>query len=385
MKYALSGSPVTPSTGLSSLTGLELHYKEQGLASDLHVSQPIEAFGLTHTFTTGIDFRRTDSRTQRGQVSLGSITAVNPTYPAEPATIAMTSNSESELNQGGLYAEARIKPAQPLTLIFGGRLSAYDLDVTNALTNTTNSRDETGVFTPSLGAVYDLTEDLSAYVSYTQVFQPQTQVTASGDLIEPRKSKQVEVGLKNEFLDDRLLGQIGFYRLIDTNRAMSDPDNSGTYLSSGKVVVKGIDAELSGSLTERLEVFGGYAYVLSETHADTSSVGATYSNWTPKHTVNLRARYSFDEGWLDDVWVAGGARYVSSYYGQNSAGTRWVQDGYALFDAQIGYALTEWANLTLTVNNIFDKTYYVRAGSNGSVFNYYGEPLNATVKLSVKF
>lgn len=384
MKYALSRTAANPVTGLSSIQALEMHYQEQGIASDLHVAQPIEAFGQTHTLTAGVDFRRTDSRTQRGTyTTFGPIDPTNPSYPDEP-DIGVASNIETELNQGALYGEARIKPITPLTLILGGRFSAYDLDVTNAVSDVRTSKRETGVFTPFTGAVYDLTDDLAAYVSYSETFQPQSDTTVAGDIIDPRESKQVEVGLKGQFLDDRLFGQIGFYRLVDTNRSMVDPANAGSSISAGKVVVKGIDAEVTGSVTDNLEVFAGYAYVLSETLAAATGTGATFSNWTPKHTVNLRARYSFD-GDLKDIWVAGGARYVSSYYGQNTTGTRWVQDGYALFDAQAGYAITENVDVTLTVNNILDKTYYARAGSNGSVFNYYGDPRNAMLKLTARF
>lgn len=384
MKYALSSGAVNPTTGLSSIQALEMHYQEQGLASDLHYAQPIEAFGQTHTLTLGVDYRRTDSRTQRGSVGLGNISATNPSYPSEPAVIAMASNVEAELNQGGLYAEARIKPITPLTLIFGGRFSSYDLDNTAATTGVKTSKSETGVFTPSTAAVYDLTDNISTYVSYTETFQPQTNLTVAGDLIDPRESRQVEVGLKGQFLDERLFGQLGVYRLVDYNRAMTDPLNTSASISSGKVVVKGIDAELTGSVTKNLEVFAGYSYILSETLAAASGTGATFSNWTPKHTANLRARYSFD-GDLKDFWAAGGARYVSSYYGQNTSGTRWIQDGYALFDGQVGYAVTENVDVTLTVNNIFDKTYYARTGSNGTVFNYYGDPRNAMLKLSARF
>lgn len=386
MKYALSGSTVNPTTGLSYLRATEIHFKEQGIASDLHVSQPVEAFGQTHTFTAGVDYRRTDSRTLRGNTAstwLAIDPANPPVSPAEP-TISSFSNAETELNQGGLYGEARIKPLSPLTLIFGGRFTAYDLDYTTAATNALTSKNETGVFTPFTAAVYDLNDNLSTYLSYAQTFQPQTETALGGGLLDPRESKQVEVGLKGQFLDDRLNGQLGVYRMIDTNRA-TQVGSTSYYTSAGKVVVKGIDAEVSGSLSDTVEVFAGYAYVLSETRAAASGVGSTYSNWTPKHTVNLRLRYTFDEGALDDLWVAGGARYVSSYYGQTNAGQRWVEEGYALFDLQAGYPITENVNATLTLNNILDKTYYVRAGSNGSVFNYYGEPFNATFKITAKF
>lgn len=382
-KYAFSGTTVPVGGSSVTMRATERHYEEQGLATDLHITQPVQAWGLTHTFTAGVDYRITDSSLAAGTSTLGSFALGNTAIPE--STIPITSNTDTTLEQGALYGEARIKPVAPLTLIFGGRVMGYDLDLANTISGAESGKSDSGVFIPFAGAVLDLTDEISTYASYSEAFQPQSNTTVGGSLIDPRESKQVEVGLKGAFLDDRLIGQLGVYRLVDRNRAMTDPDNTSFSISAGKVVVKGIDAEITGSVTENLELFAGYAYILSETRADASGVGATFSNWTPKHTLNLRARYSFDDGALEDVWVAGGARLVSSYYGQNTTGTRWVQDGYALFDAQVGYAISENVDATLTLNNIFDKTYYARAGSNGTVFNYYGDPFNALFKITARF
>jgi outer-membrane receptor for ferric coprogen and ferric-rhodotorulic acid len=108
-----------------------------------------------------------------------------------------------------------------------------------------------------------------------------------------------------------------------------------------------------------------------------------FNTWTPKHTVNLFARYAFGEGLLDGFSIGGGAKAVTSYYGQSGA-TRWIQDGYMLFDAQVGYEVTENVSATFSVNNILDKKYYSRAASS-TVFNYYGEPRSAWLKVSAKF
>jgi outer-membrane receptor for ferric coprogen and ferric-rhodotorulic acid len=55
-----------------------------------------------------------------------------------------------------------------------------------------------------------------------------------------------------------------------------------------------------------------------------------------------------------------------------------------LFDAQVGYEVTENVSATFSVNNILDKKYYSRAASS-TVFNYYGEPRSAWLKVSAKF
>lgn len=385
-KYGLSNGTVNPSTGAFTMNAIERHWDEQSAAADLHVTQPVEAWGLTHVFTAGVDYRYTNNGLTSGSAGLGSQTFDSAPGVAEP-TIAQTADRDTTLEQRALYGEARVKPVAPLTLIVGGRLQGYDLDNRNNRTDVTDSKSEDGVFVPFLGAVVDLTGEISAYVSYSEAFQPQTNLSAAGEVIDPRESRQVEVGLKGGFLDDRLNLQVGVYRLVDTNRAMADPDNSGASISAGKVVVKGVDAEVSGSVTENLELFAGYAYAYSDTRVAAANATSVYSTWTPKHTVNLRARYSFAEGDLEDLWIAGGMRAVSDYYTENTtSGARWTQDAYALFDAQVGYAFTEAVNATLTLNNIFDKTYYARAGNgSGTTFAYYGEPFNATFKITAKF
>lgn len=385
-KYGLSNGVVIPATGTFSMNAIERHWDEQSIASDVHVTKPVEAWGLTHVFTAGVDHRYTNNGLTAGTASLGNQTLATASSVAEP-TIAQTSDNDTTLQQRALYGEARIKPVAPLTLIAGGRLQGYDLANRNNRADTSTSLSDNGVFVPFLGAVVDLTPQISAYVSYSEAFQPQTNLAVSGDVIDPRESRQTEVGLKGAFFDDRLNAQIGVYRLVDTNRAMADPDNTSWSIAAGKVVVKGVDAEVSGSVTENLELFAGYAYAYSDTRAAAANATSVFSTWTPKHTVNLRARYSFTEGDLKDLWVAGGMRAVSDYYTESTtSGARWTQDAYAVFDAQVGYAFTEAVSATLTLNNLFDKTYYARAGNGtGTTFAYYGEPFNATFKITAKF
>ncbi|WP_348537541.1 TonB-dependent receptor domain-containing protein [Pseudomonas aeruginosa] len=69
--------------------------------------------------------------------------------------------------QKGLYALGRIKLAEPLTLVVGGRESWWDQD-------TPATRFKPGrQFTPYGGLIWDFARDWSWYVSYAEVYQPQ--------------------------------------------------------------------------------------------------------------------------------------------------------------------------------------------------------------------
>ncbi|MNF12507.1 Fe(3+)-pyochelin receptor precursor [compost metagenome] len=61
-----------------------------------------------------------------------------------------------------------------------------------------------------------------------------------------------------------------------------------------------------------------------------------------------------------------------------------VQGGYSIASAQMGYAFNKHLSATLTANNLFDRTYYERVDSAwGS--NFYGEPRNLTFTLRAKY
>jgi outer membrane receptor for ferric coprogen and ferric-rhodotorulic acid len=384
-KYAYAGTAVNPATNTVTLTALQRDYTETSLALDSHVSKPFELLGQTHNIVVGADYRRYDQRLKQGTANIaGAINVFSPNPNVAEPNIAYSLRTKNVPEQYSGYGQLRIKPLTPLTAILGGRLSYYHLDSTNQATNTVTKVDIDGEFTPYAGLVLDLTKNLSAYASYTEIFQPQTNLASNGQPLDPRVGDQYEVGLKGDFLDERVTASLAFFKTTDTNRAVADTANPAFSVASGEVETKGIELEVGGFVAPGWGVFASYFYLLSEYLKGTpAQTGQVFNTWTPKHTFNLWTRYAFSEGMFKGFSVGAGAKAVSSYYAQ-SGSTRWVQDAYAVFDAQVGYDLTENVNATLSVNNIFDKEYYSRVGSE-TVFNYYGEPRSVWLKLGAKF
>ncbi|WP_157619289.1 TonB-dependent siderophore receptor [Skermanella stibiiresistens] len=383
-KYAYAGSFVNPVTNTVTMTALARQYEEESLAADVHVSRPFDLFGQTHNVTVGADYRRYDQELGQGTATVpGTVNVFNPTSNLAEPTIRNTLRTRNVPEQYAGYAQLRVKPITPVTAILGGRLSYYNLETTNLITNAVSEVEVDGEFTPQLGLIYDLTKNFSAYASFTEIFQPQTTLASNGKPLDPRKGEQFEIGLKGEFLDGDLTSSIGFFRTKDTNRPVANPATPGFSTAAGEVESKGIELEVGGSPLPGWNIFSSYSYLLSEYLVGTpAQVGQVFNTWTPKHTFNLWTTYDFGEGPLDGFSVGAGAKAVSSYYAQSGA-TRWTQDAYALFDAQIGYDLTKNVSATLSVNNILDKEYYSRtAGS--TLFNYYGEPRSYWLKVAAK-
>lgn len=370
------------------MSALDRQYDEQALALDLHASKPVEAWGQTHNVVAGIDYRRSDQRLDGGVATISGVSRLstfNPAAVTQPNIPYTNARTDTTLSQYSAYSQVRIKPVTPLTVVLGGRFGSYKVELDNLLTNRTTVAEKNGEFTPYAGLVWDFHNNLSAYVSQTEVLQPQTNTSVGSVLLKPQTGEQREIGVKGEFMDGRLTSQLALFQAEIKNRAVADSANTGFNVAAD-VETSGLEAEIAGTVVPGWEVYAGYAYLLSE--YTSRPEGQTYNSWTPKHTLTLSTKYTFDEGALTGFSVGGGVRAVSSYFGQATgtaaSGTRWYQNGYQVFDAQLGYKLTENLDATFSVNNILDETYYSRVAS-ASTFNYYGEPRSFWLKVGATF
>ena len=388
--YAYASSYALPNgdiNGSADTRWLARDYSQDSLSLDAHVSKPFELFGQEHNIIAGADYRTTDSslRTATGTIA-GNQNIYDWNSDIAKPTVNLGPATDTDLEQWGLYGQLRVKPIDPLTLIGGGRFSWFET------TSGSTSSSEKGKFTPYAGVVYDLTDAVSAYGSYTEVFQPQTATDASGALIDPRSGRQFEVGLKAELFDG-VNASLALFDLTDSNRAISDPNNLGSYLGVGKAHLRGLEAELSGKVMENWEVAFGYTYTDTEYKNTTRAAGSEF--YTPEHMLQLWTKYTFDGrgDWSDGLFVGGGVKVFSSFKNVSravnastgvAAATAIEAPAYAVVDLQAGYKFSDNVTATLTVNNVFDEKYYERVGGT-SVFNFYGEPRSVSFKLATTF
>lgn len=384
-KYAYSGSAINPVNGNITMTALARQYWEKSLSADAHVSVPVTLLDQTHNIVVGMDYRRywqTMHQGMIGNIGANNIFAPNPNI-AEP-NIALSTRTRVVPEQFAFYGQARIKPWQPLTLVLGARMNWYEVTSTNLVNNATTLFNVNGKFTPYAGIVFDITDNISAYASYTNVFQPQTQTTATGDVIRPREGNQFEIGVKGDFFGGGLQASAALYRIRDRNRAVADPVVVGASVASGEVEVQGFEIELSGSPIKGWQIFGGYTFTdTTYISAPAAQQGTSFSTYTPKHMVNLWTTYTFQDGWLRNFRVGAGGRIFSHFYTQSGA-VRFEQNGYFVVDAMLGYKITDNVEATLTATNLFDRKYYARTGA-ATVFNFYGEPFSVMGTVRARF
>ena len=98
--------------------------------------------------------------------------------------------------QTAIYGATRFQILDRLKLIAGGRLSSWTRDEEEALYTPEAYRIEhRNVFTPYAGLILDFTDFLSAYASYTSIFNPQTARDRTGRYLDPVEGDNYEGGL----------------------------------------------------------------------------------------------------------------------------------------------------------------------------------------------
>lgn len=104
-----------------------------------------------------------------------------------------------------------------MKLILGARLDWYDYD---AHGSDAGDYKVTRNLTRYAGLIYDLDDHHSVYVSYSDIFTPQSEKDTSGSPLKPIIGKNYEVGIKGEYLGGALNASVALFRVDQENRAV---------------------------------------------------------------------------------------------------------------------------------------------------------------------
>ncbi len=299
-----------------------------------------------------------------------------------PSGTAPAWSPDNTTDQSGLYGAVRLNLADPLKLILGTRVSWYEYKAAG-----TRTQKETAVVSPYAGLLYDLNAHYTAYASYSDIFKPQSNLTAGGGTVEPVVGKNYEAGIKGEFLNGRLNASAAVFRLEQTHLAQTDysagPAACGggyCYTAAGLVVSQGIDLGLNGELAPGWQVGAGYTYVNSE-YGNGAQKGSPYSAYLPQHVLQAHTTYRLPA----TAWAVGGSLRGQNKTYADGATSHTQQGGFAVVGLLAKYQINRQAELGLVVNNLFDRRYYSAVANSTSLGNFYGAPRSFAANLRYRF
>ncbi|SDX21265.1 TonB-dependent siderophore receptor [Marinobacter mobilis] len=363
--------------GLAAYPSLYTLEKEQWIA-DLYASGPFSLAGRTHELVVGGNwsYSELDDISYYGQgigTPLPPLEQWTGHYP-EPAFDAAVNGSDWTDKYISSYAAARWSLTDRLSAITGLRMTWLDSHGTNYGNSKDTSYD--AVETPYAGVLYDLNDQHTVYVSYTEIFSPQTETDVAGDRLDPIDGVNYELGLKSELLDRQLQTTVALFHTEQDNLAElagKDANGEDYYQGADGITSDGIELEATGAIGDRIQLTAGYTYVDIE-DADNNAA----RTFVPEHLV--RAKGTYDVPAFYGLKVGALVRWQSEI--SAAVGNAEVkQDSYALVDLMANYEFTDNWSTTLNLYNVTDEKYLASLYWGGSQ-SYYGEPVSAdlTVK-----
>ncbi len=299
---------------------------------------------------------------------------------------APSQQNKHEATSHGLFIQDVITLVPEVKLVAGARYDWYEFESTAELeTNPVNRnrRYSDGTISPSIGVVWQPVNTHSFYASYNKSFAPyggrgMLSVTTTSTAIfddEPQYQEQYEIGIKSDWLENRLNTQFAVFNIEKNNiRYRPDPDNDPYHWATqGQQRSRGAEFSWIGRVVNSVYIRGGYGWQEAIVVKDvvTPTQEGNYLANTGKESGNLFLRYVPSDSW----YVEAGVTHMGTQW-TNIANTSRL-DGYQRFDAAVGYSVNNF-NITLAVSNFTDEEYW-RASS------MPGSPRNVLLRANYQF
>ena len=263
------------------------------------------------------------------------------------------------------------------------------------------SEDElkTNAFVPRLGLTYEVTNNISAYATYLQGFQPHTNTVSLSPTVEgffwaasparfdPLESSLKELGFKGDLLNGKIFANRAIFDITQKNILLGDTYDLDNLTTRGEQRSRGFEIDISGYVRPNFQVIASYGFNDAEIVEDAIEefIGARIGE-SPRHNANFWGRYDFSAESLKGIGIGFGAQFMGdryTWYNPTCAKARALLPAYTFLGAAIYYKPNNSSmQLILKVNNLFDETYWL-GGLNPSRLGP-GAPRNFIVTANYK-
>ena len=347
-----------------------------------YVTGEFETGSIDHELLVGVDYVFEESFYDFEESEAESIDIFEPEFTGglgESVDVGSFLNSNDGL---GIYLQDQIKMfGDRLIVVLGGRVDFVGSSSEDLLDDSAeeDSQDDTA-FSPRVGIVYKLADNLSLYGSFSRSFEQVTGTTAEAETFEPSRGTQYEVVVKANWLDDRLLTTLAFYDLTFSNLTTTDLENPQFEIQTGEQNSQGIELKTQGEILPGWNIVASYAYTDAEVIEDNVfEVGNSLAN-VPENAVNLWSTYTISQGNLSGLGFGLGLSYIGER--QGDLDNSFQLDDYFRTDAAFYYRRDK-LNLALNFQNLFDVDYIEFADDDLRV--YPADPFTVLFTASYEF
>lgn len=349
----------------------------QSITFDNNVVGEWDSERFEHTLLTGVELQYHQTKgDEQDDYEFSKINPWNPIYgkykPIDPAN---NINRTIDKTQSSLYSQYQVKFDSQWIGVAGLRYDWVKTENKNKTQQVNKSRND-GEFSLNTGVMYLADNGLSPYANYAQSFEVLSNLNLdTGDIYEPLKGEQVEVGVKYtpDYFDGYI--NVAWFDIEQKNALVTNPKTPAAK-QAGKVTSTGIETEAMVQLTDNFNVQATYTYTNSKT-TDTVDHSKKQAGLIPKHMASAWANYTIPLTNTQEITFGSGVRYLgqSKDNPANSASNITVPSA-TLWDAAATYKLNKQWQLQLNINNLLNKEYV----SACDYYCYYGQSRSVLIQ-----
>jgi iron complex outermembrane receptor protein len=284
-----------------------------------------------------------------------------------------------------VFANLTYPLTKQLSLVTGLRYESEEQDFEDNILNT-KLDDSWSSLSPKIALEYRFTPAIMTYASASQGYRSGGFNANATDpqyySYDPEKLWSYEIGVKNAFLNNRLIinGSVFYMDITDmqVNEAVSPVV---TYVTNAaEATGKGFELEMTARITDGLSLMAGYGYTDIEFDKYKDALGDYDGNknpFAPKYTFNIGAQYRHESGFYARADLIG---YGKMYFDKANEYSR---DAYEIVNAKIGYE-AEHFDIYLYAKNLFDKEYDSDEYYSG-FYTIYSDPREIGLQLVYRF
>ena len=335
---------------------------------------------VSHQVLFGFDINRLENGFARDTAAVPNLDIQNPNYDIpRPDDFALAFDNDDFITSYGIYLQDQVALLDNLKLLVGGRFDWISLRVEEEGIETVDQDDS--AFSPRVGLVYQPNEKVALFTSFSRSFNQEVGFSLEDEAFEPTRGTQYEIGVKTDFLEDKLSATLAAYYLTKTNVTTPDPVDPDFSIQTGEQRSQGIELDINGEILPGWNMTAAYAFIDAEVTEDNSIPEGNRLTNVPENQASIWTTYELQQGSLKGLGFGLGLFYIGEREGDLD--NSFQLDDYLRTDAALYYR-RDRLNAAINFRNLFDADYF-RASDGGELFLLRGEPFTVIGSVSWEF
>jgi iron complex outermembrane receptor protein len=355
-------------------------FSDDSYYGNIDVLGEFDTGAVSHQVLFGFDINRLEDSFAFDSAAVPNLDINNPNYDIpRPNDFVFAFADENFTTAYGIYLQDQVALLDNLKLLVGGRFDWISLRTEESGIEINDQDDN--AFSPRVGLVYQPSEKMSLYTSFSRSFVQEVGSSLEGEAFEPTRGTQYEIGVKTDFLEDKLSATLAAYYLTKTNVTTSDPIDPDFSIQTGEQRSQGIELDVNGEILPGWNVTAAYAFTDAEVTEDNSIPEGNRLTNVPENQASIWTTYELQKGSLAGLGLGLGLFYIGEREGDLD--NSFQLDDYLRTDAALYYR-RDRLNAAINFSNLFDTDYF-RASDGGDLFLFRGEPFTVSGSISWEF